>query len=103
MSIFNDTNNSINEILEILKNYRTEGKHRESFLHDASLNTNTIHDEPSSFAQQPPENIPLRLHSSLENIPKRTRMPSTIRYKEAPLQDEENTIFSRLYEEVRVI
>lgn len=30
MSLFNDTNNSINEILEILKHYRTEGRNKDS-------------------------------------------------------------------------
>jgi hypothetical protein len=50
MSIFNDTNNSINEILEMLKNYRTEGKPNTSSFQEASQST-ALHHEESSFAQ----------------------------------------------------
>ncbi len=38
MSIFNDTNNSINEILEMFKSYRTEVKSKESFFQETTEN-----------------------------------------------------------------
>lgn len=113
MSIFNDTNNSINEILEMLKNYRTEGRPLTSSFQEASHSNALIHEEPS-FAQNdskmPDENtVPvqrtqsirkknaqnsaLRLHSSLEHMPKRKGESSL---------GEGESIFSRLYEEVLV-
>ncbi len=52
MSIFNDTNNSINEILEMLKNYRTEGKPNTSSFHEQTHSV-ASHEDPS-FAPPPP-------------------------------------------------
>jgi hypothetical protein len=113
MSIFNDTNNSINEILEMLKNYRTEGKPNTSSFQEASHST-AIHPDESSFAhtesKMPDEHTAplvqnyssarksqdpqsgLRLHSSLEHMPKRRGEGSSRAEAEA------ETIFSRLYE-----
>jgi hypothetical protein len=110
MSIFNDTNNSINEILEMLKNYRTEGRPNTSSFQEASR-SNALHHEEPSFAhndsKMPDENaVPvqrthqsigkkdaqgsaLRLHSSLEHIPKRKA--------ESSWRGEGEKIFSRLY------
>ena len=53
MSIFNDTNNSINEILEMLKNYRTEGKPNGSSFHEQTHST-ASHEEPSFSHIAPP-------------------------------------------------
>jgi hypothetical protein len=95
MSIFNDTNNSINEILEMLKNYRTESRPNSSFqeathtsthpnedsfarTHDASSHeeqpsrTHSTHPNPKPNHPNPTRiNPQLRLHSSLEHMPKR--------------------------------
>lgn len=84
MSIFNDTNNSINEILEMLKNYRTEGKTKDSSsfqevshsIHhpDDSSFANTsyrplemppLQDFPCPTRKAKPADAGLRLHSSL--------------------------------------
>jgi hypothetical protein len=62
MSIFNDTNNSINEILEMLKNYRTEGKPNTSSFHEQTHST-ASHEEPS-FSQLAPHQANTHIHTA---------------------------------------
>jgi hypothetical protein len=67
---FIDTNSSINEMLEMLKHYRTEGKPKDNDLHfDSKFNSRQGEDMNSTMnffskGYEPPV-TKLQLHSSL--------------------------------------
>jgi hypothetical protein len=110
MPKFIDADSSINEMLELLKNYRTDGKSRDcSELHFESKFHSIQGEDFSStlqFSSRHDDKLIglYKLSASLEKtLPGRDQL-STIRQRPEPKADSpQSSIFNRLYEEVSLV